>query len=264
MKRVLLCRPHFFQVDYQINPWMKVGSVDRINALIQWENLVLQYQKLGVEVEFIDQIENHPDMVFAADQGLLLEEKHILLSSFRFPERRGESEYYRSWYREHGYQITPLPDDLYFEGGGELQRWRDYLFIGVGFRTDHYSARHVGAIFDKEVLCLELIKEHFYHLDTCLMVLDDETVFYYPEAFSAKSIRDLKSLIPNLLEIEESEVRKFAANSVMVGHTVLMQSGNPQMAHQINDLGHRIVTLDVSEFMKAGGGLHCLTGNLAD
>lgn len=242
---------------------MKVGSVDKINALIQWETLVLQYQKLGVEVEFIDQIENHPDMVFAADQGLLLEEKHLLLSSFRFPERRGESEHYRSWYLNHGYLVTPLPDDLYFEGGGELQRWRDYLFIGVGFRTDHHSARHIGQVFRKEVLCLELNKAHFYHLDTCLMALDDKTVFYFPEAFSPASQKALQALIPNLLEITEAEVLNFAANSVVVGQSVLMQKGNPLMAAQIQNLGYRVITLDVSEFMKAGGGLHCLTGELA-
>lgn len=242
---------------------MKVGSVDKINALIQWENLVLQYQKLGVQVEFIDQIENHPDMVFAADQSLLLGEKHILLSSFRFPERRGESEQYLAWYLDHGYQVTTLPDDLYFEGGGELQPWQHYLFIGVGFRTDHPSARHIGEVFGKEVLCLELSKEHFYHLDTCLLALDDRTVFYFPPAFSLASQKALQDLVPNLLEISEAEVQNFAANSVVIDKSVLMQVGSPVMAAQIEKLGYRVISLDVSEFMKAGGGLHCLTGYLS-
>lgn len=241
---------------------MQVGSVDQAKALAQWTHLVDVYRRLGLQVEIIDQDEKYPDMVFAADQGVLLDEQHVLLSNFRHPERRGEGEFYRRWYETHDYQVTPLPDDLYLEGGGELQRWQDYLLIGVGFRTDHHSAKKIGQLFNKEVLCLELHKEQFYHLDTCLMALNSEVIFYHREAFSPASVSDLQSLVPNLIEIDDLEVANFAANSVVVGSTVVMQKGNPRMASQIEKLGYQVITVDVSEFMKAGGGIHCLTGNL--
>ena len=182
--QVLLCRPNHFRVDYQINPWMQVGSVDPQKALAQWNNLVSQYQKLGLEVEIIEQNEKYPDMVFAADQGLLLGDRSILLSNFKHPERRGEGEFYHNWYLDHGYKVTPLTQDLYLEGGGELQRWRNYLIIGLGFRTDLRSAQKIAKVFDKEALYLELDKQQFYHLDTCLMALNKDVVFYHREAFS--------------------------------------------------------------------------------
>jgi N-dimethylarginine dimethylaminohydrolase len=260
--QVLLCRPNHFRVDYQINPWMQVGSVDPQKALAQWNNLVSQYQKLGLEVEIIEQNEKYPDMVFAADQGLLLGDRSILLSNFKHPERRGEGEFYHNWYLDHGYKVTPLTQDLYLEGGGELQRWRNYLIIGLGFRTDLRSAQKIAKVFDKEVLYLELDKQQFYHLDTCLMALNKDVVFYHREAFSASSVRELQSKVPHLIEIDDTEVANFAANSVVVGSTVVMQEGNSHLARQVEGFGYRVVTVDVREFMKAGGGVHCLTGDL--
>jgi len=259
-----MCRPNYFRVDYSINPWMKIGSVNQPNAVVQWGKLVNEYQKLGLEVSIIDQVEKFPDMVFVADQGILIDNSTILLSRFRYQERKDESEVYSKWYQDNGYTVKRLPENLYFEGNGELQRWRDILLIGTGFRTTEHAAHTVGKILSREVMSLELIDERFYHLDTCLMVLNSDTVFYYPSAFSLKSISDLQSRIPNLVEINDQDVINFALNSVVVESTVVMQVGSIEMRAKINELGYRVIDLDVSEFIKAGGGAHCLTGYLSN
>lgn len=96
------------------------------------------------------------------------------------------------------------------------------------------------------------------------MVLNQDVVFYYPPAFSDKSVRDLQSLIPNLVIINEHDVNKFASNSVVVDSTVIMQAGSIEMPAKIKNLGYNVREIDVSEFVKAGGGAHCLTGYLRD
>ena len=261
-QKVLMCRPIHFRVDYRINPWMEIGSVDQEKAQKQWTKLVEQYKSLGLEVEIIDQDERYPDMVFATDQGVVFDKDTILLSRFRYEERRGESELYAKWYEDNGYSLKRLPEGVYFEGGGEMQEWRDKILVGTGFRTDKKTAAIVGNILNKEVVILELIDERFYHLDTCLTVLNDEVVFYYPEAFSQEARSTLKDLVPELIEYKESDVMGFAANSMVVDSTVVMQTGNKRLAELVKKYGFKTKEVDLGEFIKAGGGARCLTGDL--
>jgi N-dimethylarginine dimethylaminohydrolase len=257
-----MCRPTYYQVEYQINPWMKVGSVDQTIALQQWQKLVRLYQSLGAKVDIIDQQPGSPDMVFAADQAIVCGKSRLLLSSFRYQERRAETVYYQAWYAQHGYDIITLPPDIYLEGGGETQTWRNYLFIGTGFRASKSIARVIQQLIDKEVMSLELVDDRFYHLDTCLFVLDDQTVFYYPPAFSKNSVTTLKQLVPQLIEFNLEDVLQFAPNSVVVDSTVVIQTGNEAFANAVLGLGYTPRFIDVGEFIKAGGGAHCLTGQL--
>jgi len=51
----------------------------------------------------------------------------------------------------------------------------------------------------------------------------------------------------------------YAANCVRINDTVLMAAGFPRLAARVAALGHRVVTVDVSEFRKMDGGLSCLS-----
>ena len=54
-------------------------------------------------------------------------------------------------------------------------------------------------------------------------------------------------------------VETYAANCVRVNDAVLMAAGFPALAERVAALGHRVVTLDMSEFRKMDGGLSCLS-----
>lgn len=261
LKKVLVCRPKNFQVKYQINPWMKPGQVDSELALKQWKNMVKTFQSHGVETEIIEQDPNYPDMPFAADQGLILpDKKTLILSNFRHKQRRGESLLYRKWFETKGYKIECLPDKLYFEGGGEIIPFKGKYFVGCGIRNTNQTLQFLQKKFQLEIIPLELVSEKFYHLDTCFFVLSSgETAFYYPKAFSKESIKLLEQNFSNLIELSENEVNGFAANSVVSGQTVFIQKFNPSFKQKLKKLGYETVEIDVSEFIKSGGGLHCLT-----
>ena len=266
LKKVLMCEPKFFRVDYQINPWMKLGSVDQKNALKQWQNLVEIYQKNEIEVTILNQQENLPDMVFVADQGLIInnsnKKKTLLLSNFRYSQRQGESKIYADWFEKNNFEIKTLPKEIFFEGGGELLYWNEKYFIGQGFRNSNNVASYLQQNFGLDLIGLDLINDKFYHLDTCMFVLNDETIFYYPPAFSEDSIKIIKSLITNPIEFEKEEVMNFAANSVLSGKKVFVQSGNHSFIKKLKDFGYEAIEIDVSEFVKSGGGIHCLTFEL--
>src|SRR5450631_2436007 len=96
VRRVLLCRPTYFVVDYIINPHMQPYSVDQAKAMAQWEALVAVLKQLGIHVEIIEQEPDVPDMVFATDQGIV-RGGEILLANFRYSQRKKERHYYREW-----------------------------------------------------------------------------------------------------------------------------------------------------------------------
>jgi N-dimethylarginine dimethylaminohydrolase len=259
-----MCTPNHFQVEYQINPWMKPGSVDTQKALSQWQDLVEKYKQNGIEVEILDQKKGLADMVFAADQGLIVsrERKILLLSNFKYTQRQGESLEYKRWFIEQGYRVDTLPKQLTFEGGGECIPWNGKSFIGEGFRNNEDTYKYIENKYKIEFIPLKLINEKFYHLDTCFFVLNQTTAFYYPPALAKESIEKLQKLFPNLIEFTTQEIEAFAANSVVNEKTVFMQAGSQTFKDKIEFLGYTVIEVDISEFIKSGGGVHCLTFEL--
>jgi N-dimethylarginine dimethylaminohydrolase len=201
-------------------------------------------------------------MVFSADQAVV-KGNIALMSNFSQTERTGEQEQFRKWFKEHGYEQKFLPDGSFFEGNGELHYWNDMYFVGTGFRTSIDSCKHIESILGLKVIPLKLVDPYFYHLDTCLLPLDSETVFYYPEAFDIESQETLKNLVPHLLPFSKEDSDVFTANSVATGSTVICQKALPNFKKNVQERGFEIVEVDVSEFNKSGGGIHCLTNILA-
>lgn len=257
IKRVLLCRPAHFTVDYVINPHMQPYSVDAGTAMTQWENLVGILQSLGIEVDIIEQEPDVPDMVFATDQGIV-RDGAVLLANFRYPQRQKERQYYREWFRDHGFQLRALSNLFPFEGGDTLF-FHDMLFVGTGFRASVSSCEELAQKLEIDVIPLRLIDPYFYHLDMAFMPVNGETAFYYPPAFSKNSRNLLKRLVPDLHEFTKEDVEAYAANSFVSGNNIIISAGTPAAyREQLKKLGLNIHEIDIGEFKKAGGGIHCL------
>jgi N-dimethylarginine dimethylaminohydrolase len=257
VKRVLLCRPTHFKVDYVINPHMQPYSVDGNLALEQWEDLVKTIESLGIKVDVIEQQPDVPDMVFATDQGIV-RDGAILLANFRYAQRQPERLYYREWFREHGFRLRSLSNIFPFEGGDTLF-CGDMLFVGTGFRASVASCEELSQKLEIDVIPLRLVDPYFYHLDMAFLPINHDTAFYYPPAFSQNSQNLLKKIIPNLYELSEESTKAYAANSFVSGKDIVISKDTPKEFHdQLKKLGLKIHEVDVSEFKKAGGGIHCL------
>ncbi len=262
IKKILVCKPLYFAtLNYAINPWMKPGTIDGKKAMQQWEELIRIYKDLDVTIETIGQHKGVPDMVFATDQGIV-KGNTVLMSHFRHPERQGETKYYEKWFTDHGYTIHHLPKHIFFEGNGETYFWNDIIFLSTGYRSSEETPQVLEQIFDREVVPVHVIDPEFYHLDMSFLPINKETVFYYPEAYDEQTQRILKERIPNLVEFSRGEVEGFAANSVVTDHHVVVQSGNKTFEEKLHKLGYEIHPVDLSEFKKSGGGIHCLTNIL--
>ena len=79
------------------------------------------------------------------------------------------------------------------------------MLAGYGFRTDRRAHDEIAAAVAMPVVSLELVDPRFYHLDTALAVLDDTTIAYYPQAFSAESRTRLLELFPDAIEVARAD-----------------------------------------------------------
>jgi len=102
--RVLMCAPDFFDIEYEINPWMHEDNpVVPRKAAEQWETLRTIYtEQLGWEVQLVEPVAGLPDMVFTANGGLVYNRK-VVLPTFRHPDRQGETEQLKRWFEKAGY-----------------------------------------------------------------------------------------------------------------------------------------------------------------
>jgi N-dimethylarginine dimethylaminohydrolase len=249
--------PTFFAVEYAINPWMDTSTaVDTHVAMNQWETLRQTYKELGHTVELVEPVAGLPDMVYAANGGLLVNGKAVV-ARFAYPQRAGESAAYAEWMARHGFD--PAETRHVNEGQGDLLVVGSIVLAGYGFRTERKAHAEIAALVGMPVVSLELVDPRFYHLDTALAVLDDTTIAYYPPAFSDEARAQLLELFPDAIEVGSADADVLGLNAVSDGLNVVLPAAATGFAEQLRDAGFRPVGVDLSELLKGGGSVKCCT-----
>jgi N-dimethylarginine dimethylaminohydrolase len=110
-----------------------------------------------------------------------------------------------------------------------------------------------------DVVELELVDPRYYHLDTCFCPLDAGTILFAPSAFSAASRERVRSLARRLIEVPDRIAAGFACNAIAVGDVVVSSEAVEGLSGQLREAGYRALGLPMGEFMKAGGGVRCLS-----
>ena len=253
-RRYLMCPPEHFEVSYAINPWMDLTQgVDRELAMRQWEALRQTYLALGHAVELITPEPGLPDMVFAANGGLVFEGR-ALGARFTHEERVPEGPAYLRWLSGAGLDDVAHPVAVN-EGEGDFLVVGDLVLAGTGFRTDPRAHAEVQEFFGVPVVSLQLIDPRFYHLDTALAALGDHDVAYYPEAFSPGSRAVLQRLFPDAILATEADAVVLGLNAVSDGRHVVLPAAAETLAEQLRIRGYEPVGVDLSELLKAGGSV---------
>ena len=257
-RHYLMCPPDHFEVAYSINPWMDPRvPVDRNRAMAQWEQLRAAYLALGHVVDVIPPIPGLPDMVFTANGAMALDGR-AMVSRFRHAERAAEAKAHEKWFRTHGYGEVQV-SRFVAEGQGDYLLAGQWLLAGAGFRTDRRSHAEAEELFGRPVISLTLVDSRYYHLDTALAVLDDRQIMYYPPAFSVDSCARLEKLFPNAILAGHADAEVLGLNAVCDGRNVVMPSRATELAAQLRSAGFHPIGVDVSELLKAGGGVKCCT-----
>ena len=259
MATLLMCKPSYYGIEYEINPWMsRRRPADPERAARQWYDL---YRALtegaGATVELMEPVPGLPDLAFAANAGLV-HGGTFVRSNFRFKERAREEPVWEAWFASQGFRVATLPQGQKFEGEGDAFIVGGTLFAGYRFRSHPAAHRTLGRLLDKRVVSLKLVDPFFYHLDTCFCPLGPDRVMYYPQAFSEASRRCIEKQFPQRIAVSAHEARRFVCNSIVIGDRVIANRGCPEAEEALATWGYRVLPVDTSEFLKAGGSAKCL------
>lgn len=256
-KSVLMCRPDYFTVSYRINPWMfPENPTDQSKALQQWNSLYETYLTLGIDVDLIEPIPGLPDMVYAANGGMVVD--GIAYSAkFRHDERAAEGPAYLAHLASKGF--TAREAEEVNEGEGDFLVVGDVILAAWGFRSDKESHDELRRVFGKDVISLKLINPSYYHLDTALAVLDDNTIAYYPGAFDDESLEILRTRYPDAILASEDDAAVLGLNLFSDGKNVIMAEQAATLRRDIDERGFTTHGVNLSELLLGGGGVKCCT-----
>ena len=256
-RHYLMCRPTYFTVEYEINPWMHTAvPTDTARAVAQWEELYDTYVRLGHRVDLIAPVEGLPDMVYAAN-GALVSDGVVYTAKFTYPQRKPEGPVYGRWFAEQGFAVHTATETN--EGEGDILTVGDLVLAGTGFRTSTAAHTELQEVIGKPVITLQLVDPRFYHLDTALMVLSDSEIAYYPPAFSDGSRRVLERLFPDAVLATDDDAAVLGLNGVSDGRHVIHNPRATDLAAALGERGFEPVGVDTSELLKGGGGVKCCT-----
>jgi len=112
---------------------------------------------------------------------------------------------------------------------------------------------------------LRLVRESFYHLDTCFCPLDNGHLLYYPAAFDPASIESIDHFYPESkrIAVDEEDARLFACNAVSLGDRVIVHPISAQLRSRLTEVGYEVEEVNLDEFHKSGGSAKCLTLRLS-
>jgi len=281
--------------------WGTKRVVDRERAIAQWHRLRDVLRDLGVRVLVVPPDPAQPGLVYPANAGFLtdvdakrpLAEKTFYLANL-LPTRAGERPHYERVLAAAGYRTARIDEAYRFEGEadffpvgdhyllthGRIERQRFVPALALppwkrvyGFRTDaRVESLLAPIVAPRPVVRVELALEAHYHGDTALCAFGPgrRHLLVFRRALAEASWYRLADAVGKdaLIELSDDDATRYAANSFTLtrsGESFLVLPGgvSERLLAEIRERGVTPLVVDVSEFLKKGGGsVKCMIGDL--
>jgi len=272
-QHVLMANPAAFTIEAVHNPFMADANgnplaVDLNLARQQWQDLCTAFEtQAGLRCAVLPAVAGLADLCFTANPSWALPlpdgRTDIWMGRMTHPSRVQEVSQHQRYFQQLGFAPKHMPESVQkFEGHGDgiLHPGRFLIHVGVGPRSSKAAWQHLATTYPQlDLLLYELEDPRFYHLDTALAALDENTALFVPEAFNAAGLELLHAAFPKAIALSEQEALNFAGNAFCPDKKhVFLQSGNTQLEDKLRSLGFSPVAVQSSEFMKSGGSVFCL------
>jgi N-dimethylarginine dimethylaminohydrolase len=274
--------------------------VDRGRAIRQWRALHDALVELGVRIVVVPPHPAQPGLVYPANAGFLtdldaekpISEKVFYLSNL-IPTRAGERHHYRQVLQYAGFRVEKVDERWRFEGEadffpagdfhvftfGRIERQRFVPALALppwrrvyGFRTDEAVEAVLRKIVaPRPLLRVELVLEAHYHGDTAICAFGPgrRHLLVYRRALAPEGFALLhETFRERVVELDDDDAARYAANSFALNQAgesfLLLPAGvSDELLGQVRERGATPLTVDVSEFLKKGGGsVKCMIGDL--
>jgi arginine deiminase len=227
------------------------------------------YESHGVQVHYVESVHpDKPNAMFMRDLMLMTPEGAII-SRPASTVRAGEERYVAEALARLGVPILmTVHGNGTFEGADVAWVSDDFCFLAEGLRTNTEGADQVERML-REIGVSQVVRVQLpwgaMHLDGLLSIIANDLAVVWPRRTPFAVVKALLDKGFNLIEVDDEfeAHHQLPMNLVTISPgKVLMPSNAPNMREKYRNAGVDCVEVDVSELIKAGGGIHCMTGFL--
>jgi len=234
---------------------------DRDLALRQYEEVVDAFRQAGAAIHYLEPRDELPYGVFSRDSSFMTPFGAVICQLAN-PRRRGEYATSLRFYLEHEIPVFELVSAGNFEGGDFNLIEPGCVLIGyTGLRSEEVGALQVGGWMEREGYEVKYapIDEFFVHVDLMVCML--------AEKLAAVCLDSTDPEIVDWLRARRIEIVPVAFQDTMAGGCCVVALGNDRalvpaqtgdLAARLRALGLEVYEPEISMFLRAGGGLHCL------
>jgi N-dimethylarginine dimethylaminohydrolase len=230
-------------------------------AMRQHREMTDAYKSAGVTTHFLPLEMNNPYQVYARDSSFMTPFGAVICQLAN-PRRRGEYSAALRFYIENDIPIYDMISAGNFEGG-DFNIIRPGVAL-VGF-TDHRSeevaAKQAASWFVKEGWEIKFapIDQFYVHIDLMVCMLNDDCAAVCLETTEDDIVQWLKSKKIEIIPASFKETMSLGCNVVALGNDrVLSTAGAKDLNAKMRAMGFTVYDPDISMFVQAGGGVHCM------
>lgn len=265
LRKVLLCPPTYFDfrpINEITRKVLAEGETADLQAVRrEHEGFAQAYRDAGVEVVLMEPDPGLPYMVYARDFGACVAEG-VLVGSFREPVRQGEELLYRRKLDELGVPVIGTVARGFFEGGDFWFLDEATIVHGIVARSDWEGVRAAAAILEPlgySVTGVQLVSRNL-HLDMAFNIVAPGVAVCATEQMPEFFLRMLRKRGFELIKVPSEGVFKHHCNIQCLGEgRVLTFAGNAAVNAKLATLGLDVITPELTQILKGGGGPHCMT-----
>jgi N-dimethylarginine dimethylaminohydrolase len=162
--------------------------------------------------------------------------------------------------------VHTVHGDGTFEGADVVVASEDLVFVGHGMRSNRNGAEQVADAFRRvgvpEVIMVE-IPYGCGHIDGTINVIDKDLAMVFPTQLSWVVYETMRRHGFRFLDLPSGEEAQMgmAINLVpLAPRVVALPAGNPVTVKTLEANGTECFEIEISELMKGGGAVHCMTG----
>jgi N-dimethylarginine dimethylaminohydrolase len=234
---------------------------DRDLALRQHAEMVDAYRQAGVSVHFLEARDELPYGVYARDSSFMTPFGAVICQLAN-PRRRGEYATTLRFYLAQGIPIYDLVSAGNFEGGDFNLIEPGSALIGyTGLRGEEVAARQVGGWLEREgfEVVYAPIDEYYVHIDLMLCMLAEKLAAVCLDTTEPEIVDWLRSKRIEIVPVSFRDTMGLGCNVVALGNDrVLSVAQSRELNDRLGALGFEVYDPDMSQFLLAGGGVHCM------
>jgi dimethylargininase len=228
--------------------WLSREEIDIPKAIEQHCAYERALTALGIQVISLPAQPELPDAMFVEDPLLVLDELAILTRMGR-ASRRPESESLAAAMAPFR-RLHRLTEPATLEGGDILRVGRE-VFVGLSSRTNEAGISQLAAEIEPYGYYVRSVAvQGCLHLKSACCSIGDNNILANRAWIDIKQFHDF-----NIIDVADEEPA--AANVLRIGETVLIPTAFPRTADSLRGIGLKILTVDISELMKAEAAITC-------